>query len=152
MLWGEGSAFILFLYCELTARSCGPLLHFFIQIDGQHKSWRSHIFSEEKEPYTAPYFHYSLSPFIGFLIDFYSIFNQSSLLLAEGRNVSPLFEEQKDFLLPGPLKRQDVNSCLPAFISIGLAFLRWQLNGVARSVGRGAFRFHQTLVSVEEAA
>ena len=56
---------------ELTARSCcGPVLYFSTQIDGQRKSWRSHIFLEEKGPYTAPYFPYSLFPFIDFLIDF----------------------------------------------------------------------------------
>ena len=59
---------------ELTSRSCcGPLLYFSLQIDGQCKSWRCHIFLEEKGLFTAPYFPYSLFPFIDFLIDFYSI-------------------------------------------------------------------------------
>ena len=58
---------------ELTACSCGPLLYFSIQIDGQRKLWRSHIFSEEKGPFTAPYFPHSLFPFIDFLTDFYLI-------------------------------------------------------------------------------
>ena len=59
---------------ELIVRSfCGPLLYFSIQIDGQRKSWRSNILLEEKGPYTAFYFPYSLFPFIDFLIDFYAI-------------------------------------------------------------------------------
>ena len=42
---------------ELTARSCcGPLLCFYLQIDGQRFSWRSYIFLEEKGPFTSPYF------------------------------------------------------------------------------------------------
>ena len=56
--------------------NCSLLLwasYFSIQIDGQRKTWRSHIFLEEKGPYTASYFPYSLFPFIDFLIDFYLI-------------------------------------------------------------------------------
>ena len=40
-----------------SARSCcGPLSYFSLQIDGQLKSWSSHIFLEEKGPFTPPYF------------------------------------------------------------------------------------------------
>ena len=56
-------------------------------------------------------------------------------LLSEGRNVSPLFEDQKDFFLPGPPDRQDLKSRLPGVdirfhllqdVGVGLAVFRFE--------------------------
>ena len=53
---------------ELTARfCCGPLLYFSSQIVSKRFLLRSHIYLEEKGPFTSPY---SWFPFIDFLIDF----------------------------------------------------------------------------------
>ena len=68
---------------------------------------------------------------------------------AEGRNVSRLFEDLKDFFLPGTPGRQDLKCCLPGIdfrlhflqdVGVGLAVLRRHLDGVARPGGRGALR------------